>query len=117
MKRIRSVLLILIIIFSLCACSKQKLADMTTEVHDDYTAIIWEDKTYIPYCVVSRTECGNQIGILTDSENNKIYEYKGYSTDEWIVDFYATDNIAMLMKEIDVTDIPAGLESEYEWNK
>lgn len=44
------------------------------------------------------------------------FKYNGYSVDEWIIDFYIVDNIAMLMKEIDVTDIPDGLESEYDWN-
>lgn len=116
MKRTYFILLIAVMIFSLCACSKQELANMTTEVYDDYTAIIWGDKIYVPYCVISKTECGEQIGVIDDSKDDKIYEYKGYSVDEWIIDLYTVDNIAMLMKEIDVTDIPDGLESEYEWN-
>lgn len=89
---------------------------MTTEVHDDYVAIVWEDKVYVPYCVISKTECGEQIGTVDNSKDDKIYEYKGYSVDEWIIDFYAVDNIAMLYREINVTNIPDGLESEYEWN-
>ena len=116
MKRTYFILLIAAMIFSLCACSKQELANMTTEVYDDYTAIIWRDKTYVPYCVISKTECGEQIGVIDDSKDDKIYEYKGYSVDEWIIDLYTVDNIAMLMKEIDVIDIPDGLKSEYQWN-
>lgn len=116
MKRILSIFFIFVMIASLCACSKQELVNMTTEVYDDYAAIVWEDKTYIPYCVISKTECGEQIGILDDSKDDKIYEYKDYSVDEWIIDFYAVDGIAMLYREVNVTNIPDGLESEYEWN-
>lgn len=116
MKRISSMFLIAIMILSLCACSKQELADMTTEMHDDYTAIVWEDKTYVPYCAISKTDCGEQIGIVDGDKDDKVYEYKGYSTDEWIINYYVMDS-AMLYREINVTNIPDGLQSEYEWNK
>lgn len=116
MKRISSMFLIAIMILSLCACSKQELADMTTEMHDDYSAIVWEDKTYVPYCAISKTDCGEQIGIVDGDKDDKVYEYKGYSTDEWIINYYVMDS-AMLYREINVTNIPDGLQSEYEWNK
>lgn len=89
---------------------------MTTEMHDDYTAIVWEDKTYVPYCAISKTDCGEQIGIVDGDKDDKVYEYKGYSTDEWIINYYVMDS-AMLYREINVTNIPDGLQSEYEWNK
>lgn len=44
-----------------------------------------------------------------------MYEYKGYSADEWIVNAYVMDS-AMLCREVNVTNIPDGLQSEYEWN-
>jgi hypothetical protein len=115
MKKILSMLLIAIMILSLCACSKQELADMTTEVYDDYSAIVWEDKTYVPYCAISKTDCGAQIGIVDGDKDDRVYEYKGYSTDEWIINYYVMDS-AMLYREINVTIIPDGLQSEYEWN-
>lgn len=116
MKRMRSILLAAAMIALLCACSKQELANMTAEVQDDHAVIVWEDKVYVPYCVVSKTECGEQIGVIEGSKDNEIYAYKDYSVDEWIVDLYTIDHIAMLMRETDTTDIPDGLESEYEWN-
>lgn len=115
MKRTIILFLTAVMLFSLCACSKQELVNMAVEVQEDYVEIIYGDKTYIPYCVISKTECGEQIGVIADRED-KIYEYKGYSVDEWIIDFFPGDNIAMLYREVSVTDIPDGLESEYEWN-
>ncbi len=115
MKRISSMFLIAVMMFSLCACSEQKLADMTTEIQDGYTAIVWEDKTYVPYCAISKTDCGEQIGIVDGDKYDRVYEYKGYSTDEWIINSYVMDS-AMLHREINVTNIPDGLQSEYEWN-
>ncbi len=115
MKKILSMFLLAIMILFLCACSKQELADMTTEIHDDYAAIVWEDKTYVPYCAISKADCGEQIGIVDGDKDNRVYEYKGYSTDEWIINSYVMDS-AMLCREMNVTNIPDGLQSEYEWN-
>lgn len=44
-----------------------------------------------------------------------LYEYRGYSAEEWIINSYVRDS-AMLYREVDVTSIPDGLESEYQWN-
>ena len=52
-----------------------------------------------------------QFEVATDA----VYECKGYSTDEWIGTAFPYD-AAMLWREINVTDIPEGWESEYEWN-
>ncbi len=115
MKRISSVCAIIIAVLSLCACSKRELADMTTEICPDYAAIVWEDRTYVPYCAVSRADCGEQIGIVDGDKDDRVYEYKGCSPDEWIVNAYSGDS-AMLCREVSATDIPDGLQSEYEWN-
>ena len=115
MKKALSISLIIAILFSLCACSQQELADMGTDENDDYVAIIWEDRTYIPYCAISKSDCGKQIGIVNGDKDDRVYEYKGYSTNEWLINSYIMDS-AMLYREINVTDIPSGLESEYDWN-
>lgn len=102
---------------TLCACGKQELADMATEVNDDYSAIIWEDKTYVPYCAFSKADCGEQIGIVDGDKNDKVYGYKDHSADEWIINIYGKNlDTAMLYKEINVSNIPDGLQSEYPWN-
>lgn len=106
-----------LIAITLCACGKQELVNMTTEVNDDYSAIIWEDKTYVPYCAFSKADCGEQIGIVDSDKDDKVYEYKGYSTDNWIINIYGRNlDTVMLYREINVSDIPDGLQSEYEWN-
>ena len=115
MKRMLPFMFIMTVIISLCSCSKQDLADMATSVNDEYAAIVWEDRTYVPYCAIDKTQCGQQIGIIDNDEDDKVFEYKGYSVDEWIINYYVMDG-AMLYKEINVTDIPGGLQSEYEWN-
>ena len=116
MKRILSILLSVLAVLSLYACSKQELANMTTELNDEYAAIVWENRTYVPYGALSAYgDRGQQIGIVDGNENHKVYECKGYSSDEWIVTVLPHD-AAMLCREIDVTDIPNGWQSEYEWN-
>lgn len=101
----------------LCACGKNRnLIDMSTAVGDEYMAIIWEDRTYVPFCVVSKNDCGTQIGYLDGETDDRVCEYKDYPTEEWIANYLTVDGGAMLFKEINVTDIPDGMESEYQWN-
>ncbi len=89
---------------------------MGTVESDQYMAIVWEDRTYIPFCVVSKKDCGTQIGYLDGETNHRVCEYKDYPTDEWFATYLTVDGGAMLFKEVNITNIPDGLESEYEWN-
>lgn len=119
MKKAISLLsMLLVLALSLCACAQRELADMTSEVHEDegYSAILWEGRTYLPYCAIAKSDCGEQIGILDGDKDDRVYEYKGHSTEEWIISSYVMDG-AMLMRESTVTNIPEGLESEYAWNR
>lgn len=101
----------------LCACGEtHDLIDMSTFEGDGYMAILWEDRTYVPFCVVSKSDCGTQIGYLDGETDNRVCEYKDYPTEEWIANYLTVDGGAMLFKETNVTEIPDGLESEYEWN-
>lgn len=105
---------VLILLF---ACGKNAdLIDLSTVEGDEYMSIVWEDRTYIPFCVVSKNDCGIQIGYLDGETDNRVCEYKDYATDEWIASYLTVDGGAMLYKEVNVTDIPDGLTSEYEWN-
>lgn len=118
MKKILDILLIIALTTSLCACSKQDsdLAVMSYEIGDEYVSIVYGDKTYVPYGPLSAyIDRGNQIGYIDGNENDKIYEVKGYSTNEWIATALPFDP-AMLYREISVTDIPEEWQSEYEWN-
>ena len=61
MKKILSLLLVIIAVFSLCSCSKRDLANMTTLVTDEYSAIVWDDRIYVPYCAISKSECVSKL--------------------------------------------------------
>ncbi len=115
MKKTVSVLIAVTAVVTLCSCSNQALVNMTTAENGDYTAIVWEDRTYVPYCAISKHDCGQQIGIVNGDKDDRVWEYKGHSANEWIINAYAMDS-AMLCKERTVTDIPEGLQSEYAWN-
>lgn len=77
-------------------------------------AVVCEDRVYVPFCVVSKSGCGEQIGYVDGDEDDRISEYKGYPAEEWLVSWIQTDGGAMLMKEESVTEIPDGLEAEYQ---
>ena len=100
-------------LLSACGGQRSELAEMKSIVIDDKRAIVWENKTYTPFCVVSKNDCGKQIGYVDGDTDDKISEYKGYSPDEWIVSWIPMDGGAMLLKEQNVVDIPNGLEAEY----
>ena len=106
-----------LVLIVLCACGKNtNLIDMSTAEGNEYMAIIWEDRTYVPFCTISKSDCGTQIGYLNGETEDRICEYKDYPTDEWIANHLMADGSAILLKEVNVTHIPDGLESEYEWN-
>ena len=94
----------------------KKLENMTTQYTDNYVSIIWEDRTYIPFCAIDNSEKGIQIGIVNGDKNYRVYEYRAYSTDEWIISFYRSGEMdnSMLMKEINVTEIPDNLQYDYK---
>ncbi len=116
-KAILSFAVIFALVISLCSCSEQDLEDMTRGEGDGYATIIWGDRTYVPYGALSAYgERGKQIGTVDGDEDDRVYELKGYSSDEWIVSSLPHD-LGMLLKEVDVTDIPDGWQSEYEWNR
>lgn len=117
MKKIFPLIVIFAIIFSLCACSRQDLEYMTSGTGDGYAAIVWNDKTYVPYGALSAYGTrGKQIGIVDGDKDNRVYELEGYSVDKWIVGSFPYD-AAMLYREMNVTNIPNGWQSEYGWNQ
>ena len=115
MKKILAFITVFIMILSLVACGGQKrdLVDMTSTIIDEKRAIVWEGRTYMPFCVVSKKDCGEQIGYVDGDTDDRISEYKGYSSDEWLVSWMPMDGGAMLLKEQSIVDIPDGLEAEY----
>lgn len=109
---------LLMIMLSACGQKNSKLENMTTQSNEDYISIIWEDRVYVPFCAINNSEQGAQIGIVNGDKNDQVYEYKGHSTDNWIISFYKSGEMdsSMLMKEINTTEIPDNLQSDYKWN-
>ena len=111
-------LCLMVIILSACMNRSNQLENMTTQESNDYVSIIWEDRIYVPFCAIDNSERGAQIGIVDGDKNDQVYEYKNYSTEDWIISFYKSGEMdsSMLMKEINVKEIPDNLQSDYEWN-
>ena len=115
MKKMIAFASLVMLMLSLTACGGQQrdLVDMESTSADGKWAIVWEDRTYVIFCVVSKKDCGEQIGYVDGDTDNRISEYKGYPPEEWLVSWLPMDGGAMLLKEQSVVDIPDGLEAEY----
>ena len=99
----------------LASCAEQtKLVDMSETSIGGYRAVVWEERTYMPFAVVSKNDRGEQIGYVNGDKDERISAYLGYSPQEWLVSWMPMDGGAMLLKEVSVTDIPDGLEQEYQ---
>lgn len=111
-------LCLMAIVMSACGHSGNQLENMTTQQSNDYVAIVWNDRVYVPFCGIDNGEHGAQIGIVDGDKNDQVYEYKNHSTKDWIISFYKSGvmDTSMLMKEINVKQIPDNLQSDYDWN-
>lgn len=100
--------------FSACGKNEQDdLVDMEAITIDGKRAIVWENRTYELFCVVSKKDCGDQIGYVEGDTVDRISAYKDYPPEEWLVSWLPMEGGAMLLKEQNVVDIPDGLEAEY----
>lgn len=123
-------LIIALLVCSLSGCGvSAKLPDNPIvfevgENEESYLYLSFEDRIYVPYCPYKSVYLGNCIGYYdtisdgySDSIRCYVYGLKGYSSDEWIVDYLPTINEGMIYREINTVNIPEELESEYEWNQ
>lgn len=101
-----------LLILSACG-EQQELADMESVIVDDKWTVIWEDRVYTPFCVVSKNDCGALIGYVDGDTDYRISEFKGCLPEEWLVSWMPMDGGAMLLKEENVVNIPYGLTAEY----
>lgn len=124
--------LVLIVVLALAACGANTGADRIEKDADElilfeqginesegYFYLKTDDKLYVPYCPYKHEYLGDLIGyydISFDDDKVDVYEFKGYSSDEWIVDYDSVINEGMVYREINAKDIPEGLSSEYKWN-
>lgn len=124
MKKKNFILGLLILIMLLGGCnSKIQLPDnpivFETKENDGYKSILWNDKEYVPYCPLESSQIGMCLGYYEEN-NELIYvcELKGLSSEEWIVDTLGLRicNEGMVLREVNTTNIPDGLFSDYDWN-
>ena len=95
-------------------------------ISDQYAYLTEGDKVYVPYCPYELNLLGGCIGYydIENTENSEtlrvyICELKGYSSDQWIVEVLDTGctREGMILRELNTTEVPEGLSSEYEWNQ
>ena len=86
--------------------------------NEDYDYIIYQGREYVPYCAYSPNEREKYLGYVEGNKQDEIYTVKGYLEENWLISYLDSGmmNDCMLLKEKNVTDIPDGLTSEYEWN-
>lgn len=126
-------ILTLSIIYLLSGCgSKTQLPDhpiiyeQNENSEEGYSYLSHDDKMFLPYCAYDAKYMGDCIGYCdlpadeyTDSSRVYIFEVKGFSSDEWIIETLTLEhcNEGMILREINATNIPDGLASEYPWNE
>ena len=117
MKKLALLIALIMLALILCSCGEPKdLVDMRGEGRGGLYLTFWEDRVYVPFCVISKRDCGEQIGFRDGDENDMIYSYLDYPVEEWLVSAWKYDGGAMLLKEESVTDIPVGLVQEYYYD-
>ena len=98
-------------------CQDRELAEMTSLNTGEYVAVCWEGRTYIPWGPVDNWDRGCQIGTVDGDRKNKIYAFRDWPVEEWLISYYDSGLMdgSMLLRE-EHTPIPEGLSSEYPWN-
>ncbi|SCZ80824.1 hypothetical protein [Pseudobutyrivibrio xylanivorans] len=121
MKKFKTLVLFATLGICLAACEKNTNDDLlsyTTSEAEGFQTLQIDDKVFVPFTLVTPADCGNQIGIAGNDSKDKIYEYKDFSSNEWIIEYYESGemDVPMLYREQNVDDIPDGISSDYEWN-
>lgn len=115
MKRILCALC-LVLLLGGCGAKTEDLAEMHQVLRDDYAAIQWEDREYVPWGAVTGGR-GKLLGYVDGDKRNKVYSYEDLPEEQWIANALDHDGI-MLYREQGVTEIPGELgKSEYSWNQ
>ena len=86
---------------------------MSKDKKTSYTAIVYDGKYFIAYGNVKPGFLGDLsyaygecLGYVGGDENNRIYELKGSSKDEWIIEYYVNGEMEqpMVFREVNVKD-------------
>ncbi len=123
MRMINTLFIAVVMMVVLTACGSndqsESLADYGTGDNGQYVYLTIDDKVFVPFSAVNNSDRGAQIGIVNGDGKDKIFEFKGLSPDEWIIEYYELGEMdgSMLLREENVTEFPEGFHSEYEWNQ
>ena len=131
----KGILLLILFICLLSGCgSGAKLPDNPIRYEqgineeEGYAYLEYGDKRFIPYCAYEKKYLGDCIGYcdifaveytdVSRADRVYVFEMKGYSSDEWIIEMQGLDNCneGMILREINTEIIPEGMTSEYKWN-
>lgn len=68
--------------------------------------------TYSFYSALSSDSLrGKQIGIVDGDKKRKVFEIKGFSSDEWVIEYYDVEmSVYSVFKSDTVTEIPSELK-------
>ena len=108
MKKIVLVLVFALLVCTLSACVSSASYE-SLKTLDNGSKLEWGDRTYSFYSAKpNAVQIGKQVAIVDDDRKHKIFEVKGYSHEEWIIEYYdVIMSTYSLYKSDDVTDVPA----------
>lgn len=110
MKKLSTLCISLILL--LVACTPGLANMRSTLILDAGYGLIWQDRDYIPYCIVSEGDCTEQVGYVDGDTSSRVYRYKDYSEYEWLA-WVQDDGAVYLLKERNVVTIPSGLDPSF----
>lgn len=120
-KKVLRIIILGVCIFGLTGCGYDKSNPIVFEQAstENYAYIIYGNREYVPYSACNPKDRTKYLGYIKGDEQDEIYTFKNYSEEEWLINLLNTGATkeCMLWKEKNVTNIPEGLSSEYEWNK
>ncbi|MGI6562995.1 MAG: hypothetical protein ACOX3Q_10585 [Clostridia bacterium] len=105
MKKFALLLVIVMLTVLFSSCSKEY---MEFEELNDGSKLKYGNTVYVFYGALPKASLkGKQIGIIGGDKKHKVFEVKGYSSDEWIIEYYdVIMSVYSLYKAESVTDIP-----------
>ena len=114
MKAARAIAVVLILALLLVGCKGHETGGEIFRWEEGMGVLMITDGEhwYMPYGPTENSARGKYLGHMEDNPNDKIYTYKEYPREEWLVSFLYTglmDN-SMLYREMSVYQTPEELE-------
>jgi len=113
MKKIVSLIVITLLFSFIASCASEKSYESIMEI-DNGSRLKWGNRTYTFYSAVPKDSLiGKQIAIIDGDKKHKVFEVKGYSKEDWIIEHYdVIMSVYSLYKADNVTDIPTELQQK-----